>query len=130
MFGKKLMLIGVCGVALALGGCVAAAVGAGAAAGVGTYAFVTGKLTANVDGSLNDSYDASLKAVRELEFSGVTSQKDVFQGWVECQMADKTPVRIDLEKKTDEHTEVKVRVGTFGDEKKSVLILDKIRANL
>ncbi|GJQ28864.1 MAG: hypothetical protein HBSAPP03_07480 [Phycisphaerae bacterium] len=128
MFGTRLLLVGVCGGTMMLGGCVAAAVGA--AAGVGTYAYVTGKLTATVDGSLDDAFDASVKAVNKLEFANVDSRKDVFQGWVTCTMADKTDVRIDLKKLTDTSTEVRIRVGVFGDEKKSVLILDTIRDNL
>ncbi len=126
---KRLILCAALCATPMIGGCVAA-VAAGAAAGAGTYAYVTGKLTATLEASLDDSYDASLKAVRDLEFNSVSSQKDVFEGWVKCQMADKTDVRIDLVKKADTVTEVRIRVGTFGDEKKSVTILDKIKANL
>lgn len=114
--------LGVC----MMGGCLVVAAGAGA----GTYAYVTGALTGDVEANLDKAYSASQKAISNLEFTETNKAKDALQGLVEAKMADNTSVTIKLKKKTDSTTEVVVRVGTFGDEKKSVLIMDEIKKAL
>ncbi|GJQ28863.1 MAG: membrane protein [Phycisphaerae bacterium] len=107
-------------------GCVVVAAGAGA----GTYAYVTGTLKSDLDATLDKAYAASQKAVKALEFAETSKAKDALQGVVEAKMADNTSISIKLKKKTDSTTEVVIRVGTFGDEAKSIMILDEIKKAL
>ncbi len=109
-------------------GCVALV--AGAAAGAGTYAYVTGELKATVDGTLEETYQASRKAIQTLKFTPTEFKSDALQARVGAKMADDRAVSIELAKATDATTEVRIRVGAFGDEKVSTEILAKIRENL
>jgi hypothetical protein len=111
-----------------LSGCVAAAVGT--AAGAGAAVYVTGALKGEMEASLDKTYEASQEAVKELEFTESQKAKDAIQAFVEARMADDTKVKISLRKKTGSLTEVTIRVGTFGDKEKSILIWDSIRKNL
>lgn len=130
MLLRRLLLCTTLAILPGVAGCLAVAAGAGAAAGVGTYAYVTGKLTATVDGSLDRAYDATAAALKSMEFNEVSKDKDAFQARFVSKMADGTEVKVDLVKKTEKSTEVNIRVGTFGDEKKSVAILDEIKKHL
>lgn len=130
MIMRRLFLCTALAMMPAVAGCLAVAAGAGAAAGVGTYAYVTGKLTATLDASLERTYDATTEALRTMELREISREKDAFQARFVSKMADDTDVKIELVKKGEQSTEVKIRVGTFGDEKKSVAILDEIKRHL
>ncbi|CAG0997306.1 hypothetical protein PHYC_02646 [Phycisphaerales bacterium] len=130
MLLRRLFLCTALAIMPGIAGCLAVAVGAGAAAGVGTYAYVTGKLTSTVDAPLDRTFDATTKALETMGFNPVSTDRDAFQGRFVSKMADDTEVKVDLAKKTETSTEVSIRVGTFGDEKQSVAILDEIKKNL
>lgn len=123
---KSLGLAALAIAVLSQGGCLVVAAGAGA----GTYAYVTGVLKSDLEHDLADVYDASQKAMKALEFAEGNKAKDALQALVEAKMADGTNVTIKLKKKTESTTEVSIRVGTFGDEKKSIMILDEIKKAL
>lgn len=109
-------------------GCVTVAVGA--AAGVGTYAYMQGRMTTTFDAPLDRVWAATQAAIAELEFDIDSEDKDALQGRMVVRQADGTRIRIYVEQQTDALTDVIVRVGVFGDEAKSRLVLDKIRGNL
>ena len=124
-------LFGACvlaGAAAALPGCLALAVGA--AAGVGTYAYVEGELKTMFDSNLDRTWDATRAAIDDLQFRVEESTKDALGARLVAREADGKTVKINEEAKGGNLTEVRVRVGTFGDEAQSRLILDKIKARL
>jgi uncharacterized protein YceK len=98
----------------AMSGCLAVA---GAAAGVGTYAYLQGEMNTTVEAPLDQVWAAALAAADDLEFSMVEQTKDALQGRLRVNQADGTPVRISVDRQTDTLTEVRVRVGLFGDER-------------
>ena len=110
-----------------LSGCWAVAAGA---AGVGTYAYTQGELNTTFESSLDRTWAATQAAVNDLQFEIGEQSKDALQAQMRVNQADGTPVRIRLNRQTDSLTEVRVRVGIFGDEGVSRAVLDKIRDNL
>lgn len=114
-------------VAGASSGCLALAVGAGAA---GTVAYVRGELKATVEAGLNETLAATNQAIREMEFAKISESKDSVYGTVVARTANDQKIEIKLTKVAAELTEVRIRVGLFGDEALSVAILDKIKENL
>ncbi len=110
------------------GGCVALAVGA--AAGVGTYAYIKGELTDVEEATLDRSYEAAQAAVKDLEFKTKDQAKDAISAHVDAVEADGTEVKIKMESKGEKLTKFYVRVGVFGDESKSRLIMDKIKKHV
>jgi len=125
----RTIAIGLIGLSTALiGGCIAVAVGA--AAGIGTYAYVKGELSDTEEATLDRAYEAALAAMKDLEFTVKEQSKDALHARVVAAEADKTEVRIALESKSEKLTKLTVRVGVFGDEAQSRLIMDKIKKHL
>lgn len=109
-------------------GCAALVVGA--AAGAGTYAYVQGELQSTESASLDRTWAATQGAIKELQFTVTTQQKDALLGRLIARTAKDKKIEINLKKTGDHLTEVRIRVGTFGDEELSRLILDKIKSRL
>ena len=102
----------------------------GAAAGVAGYAWVDGEAKATEAASLNRTWDASLAAMKDLEFTVTEKSKDALAGNVTAQTADNKTVKIKLKYISNTSTEIRIRVGTFGDENLSRTILNKINGHL
>ncbi len=118
------------GLAVFQSGCLLFVAGAAAAAGVGTYAYVNGELKGSEAVSLDQAWDASQAAMKDLEFPITTKSKDELQAELVARTSADKKVTIKLKKVSAETTEIRIRVGTFGDETTSRLILDKIKGHL
>lgn len=108
-------------------GCTAALVAGGAAAGIGTYKYIKGELQSTEKVSLDEAYQATEKAMDDLELTITSKQKDAFDGEVIARRATGKKVTIKLKRRSDSVTEIKIRVGTFGDEYISKDILDTMK---
>ncbi len=112
------------------GGCAAVVVGgAVAAAGVGTYAYVNGEMKGTEAVSLDRAWTASQSAMKDLEFPITNKAKDALQAELTARTSADKRILIKLKKMSDGATEIRIRVGTFGDESASQLILDKIKSH-
>lgn len=111
-------------------GCVVAAVGVGAAAGAGTVAYLKGELKALEDANIDRVWSATEGAVNELNFIVTNKVKDSVSAKLDALTADNKSIHITLKRKTGSLTEIVIRIGTFGDEKLSMLILEKIQKRL
>ena len=116
---------------LILTGCLAAAaVGGGAVAGAGTIAYIKGELKSTEGHSIDETWAATVAAIDELQFIVINKVKDATAAELKAQTADNKTVNIELKRIADNLTEIKIRIGTFGDESLSRYILNKIQANL
>jgi len=111
-------------------GCVVAAVGVGAAAGAGTIAYIKGELKAVEDANIDRVWRATEGAVDELNFIVTNKVKDAVSAKLDALTADNKSIHITLKRKTDSLTEIIIRIGTFGNEELSRLILEKIQKRL
>ena len=129
MSGTRTIAAGLMGLAvLAAGGCVAVAVGA--AAGIGTYAYIKGELTDTEEAPLDKAYAATQAAMKDLEFTVREQSKDSLQARIVAVEADKTEVKVAMEAKGEKITRFSIRVGVFGDESLSRMIMDHIKKHL
>jgi hypothetical protein len=103
---------------------------AGVAAGVGVTAYVEGSVTETMNGSLAQVSKATEAAVADLKFSTSETNSDGTSYTVVCRNAEDDKVTIELSYVTDTVTKVKIRVGIFGDEAKSMAILNSIKNHL
>ncbi len=116
--------------AVALSGCVAAALtGAAAGAGVGTAAYVNGEDSQVHRASLDRTWNATLAALKQMDIRVEKDTKDALGGTIDARRADGTPIKISAEP-ADRNTRVKIRVGTFGDQRLSEDIQRRIDSNL
>lgn len=115
------------GAPVVLSGCAALVAGGGAA---GAVAYVRGELRSELECSYRQCRDATEAAIRQLELAEVDRRTDGLTARYELEDADDKTVHIRVSKKTDNISEVRIRVGTFGDETKSRHILRAIEGNL
>lgn len=117
------------GIVLAMNsGCAALLIGVGAGAGVGTVVYIKGELKVTEEVVLSQAFNASHIAMEDLEYVITKENKDALSGEIIARTAKDEKIKIELEKKSETLTEVRIRVGTFGDQSLSQLILEKIRS--
>ena len=127
-YRRSLIAVVICVGVLSSYGCAALVVGG--AAGAGTVAYVRGELKAVEDVSLDRAWPAAKQAMSDLEFSVTKSEKDAFNGELVARGAGDKKVVVELKRQSDSVTEIKIRVGTFGDEAMSRKILETIKKHL
>jgi endo-beta-N-acetylglucosaminidase D len=103
------------------------AVGAGA---VGTVAYVKGDLEAVEAKDLDTVYAATLRAADELGLKVTKKSKDAMSAAIIARDAEDKKVTIKLKKTADNTTKLSIRIGVFGNERKSRLIYQAIQDNL
>ena len=126
---RKCSIMALLGIVIFLNtGCAAVLLGGGAAAaGAGTILFIKGELQSTENVSIDKAWRATVLAVDDLGFVVTSKEKDAVSAKLNALTADNKEVKITLNRKADKATQIAIRVGTFGDESLSRLILDKIR---
>jgi hypothetical protein len=127
----KLMIVLLMASVLAFGnGCLLLGLGAAAGAGAGGYAWVNGEITTTESASLNQTWNATLAAMKDLEFPVTDQAKDALEANLTARNASNTSISIKLKNLSNASTEIRIRVGTFGDKSLSCTILNKINSRL
>jgi hypothetical protein len=123
---KHLLLVSMLGLSLILSyGCAALLIGG--AAGAGTVAYVGGELKSTEEVAMNRAWEAASKAMDDLEFAVTSKDKDAFFGQLIARGAGDKKISVKVKKQSDTVTEIRIRVGIFGDESMSRQILDRIK---
>ncbi len=124
---RRLFVAALLGASLAgLSGCLAVAAGAGA----GAVAYVRGELQVNLANDYDKVVDAARGAIKDLEFAKVSENKDALNAELVARTALDKKIVISISNSGKKLTNIKIRVGVFGDEPLSMSILDKIKAGL
>ncbi len=110
------------------GGCAALLLGGGA--GAGTVAYLKGELKSMIESPLEETWQATQKALEDLEFPVTSKQKDAFSAELTARDASDKKIEVKFERISSKMTEVRIRVGIFGDESLSQLILERIQKHL
>jgi hypothetical protein len=122
---KEIVAVMICVSVLLSCGCAALVVGG--AAGAGAVAYVRGELKSLEDVTVAQAWVAAKQAMSDLEFSVTSEEKDAFNGQLIARGASDKKITVNLARKSDVVTEVRIRVGTFGDEAMSRKILETIK---
>ena len=109
-------------------GCVAAAVGA--AAGAGAVVYLKGNLEETMSHGTPEVYRATLAALNDLKVPVIKDEHDNVNATIESRFADNTTIWIWIDGISTTSSKLKIRVGTFGEENRSHLILEKVHRNL
>lgn len=115
-------------VALYLNGCSSVTVGG--ANGAGTYTYSGGNMRGNENAVLDRVWSATQAAMKDLEFTVISQQKDALQARLIARTALDKKIEINLTKISENLTEVKIRVGSFGDQNLSYTIIQGIEKRL
>lgn len=111
-------------------GCVAVLVGGAAAAGAGTVAYVRGELRSTLDAPYERAWAGTQRALADLEMPITAQEKDGLAGQITARATGDKKITVKLRKVTGTATEVRIRVGTWGDEAVSRQILEQIERRL
>jgi hypothetical protein len=95
-----------------------------------TFHAITGDLTFTVDAPLNRAWGAAQAAVEELQFRTTGTSKDAIQGILNAKAANDDAIKITIEKRTEQATDVTVGVGPFGKQHTARLVGDTIHKHL
>lgn len=117
-----LVILGAC-----LPGCAAVIVGAGAGAGV---AYKMGQMEATAPAELRATVSATEEAFTHLQLALVSKKVDAFGAEFIGRTAMDQRISVRLTGASDTATQVRIRIGVFGDETMSLKIYDQIRAGL
>ena len=109
-------------------GCIPLLVGA--AAGAGGYAFVRGVLVKQFDVSATELHRAAVQALKSLDLSINYDKGDRLSAKVRSEFSDGKDVKIDIVAITEETSQLKIRVGAFGDKLRSEMVLSAVEKNL
>lgn len=124
---RRLLVVLLLGISLAgLSGCIVAAAGAGA----GAVAYVRGELEANLNTDYNKVVDSARNTIKDLEFAKVSENKDALKCVLVARTAMDKKVEVTVTNSGKKLTNIKIRVGLFGDESLSLSILEKIKAGI
>lgn len=111
-----------------LSGCVALAVGAaGSAAGV---VYVKGRLVDRLNAPVERVYNATLDMLNAKGLTIKSHDADVASAEVRSEFGNGDEIRITIDSITSEVSEIKIRVGLTGDQRRSIDLLEGIKARL
>jgi hypothetical protein len=109
-----------------LGGCTALVVGAAAGGATAGALYYKGELKASVDGTPEAVIVATEKAFKDLIWAKETATASQTDGLATARTATGKEVKVTVNATTPQVSEVRIRVGTFGDENLSRLLYDRI----
>lgn len=102
----------------------------GGAVGVGAVFYEKGQLTSHEGTSYDETLAAVLKAMDQLGYKVEKTEKSVAKEKVIAVTPEGRKIHTTVKYKQIDHTEIIIRVGTFGNEELSRKILDQIKSNL
>ena len=122
--------------AVLLGGAlIAASSGCGAlllvgGAGTSAIAFATGELRSTEDAAMEDVEAACAVAIDRLGYEDVEVEREADRVRFRARTAGGEPVDLRVLARGPERTELRIRIGVFGDETTSRLVLEEIHQSL
>lgn len=97
---------------------------AGAAVGAGGYAYATGYLAKNLDAHHEDVHAAAMEGLKDIGAFVVSDSIGALESKIHAESDDGRTIKIHVEALTEQASQIKIRVGTFGNEAESLRILN------
>ena len=109
-------------------GCIALAIGAaGGAVGI-TYA--KGDLTDRLEAPVAEVYSAAIRALEDEGLPIYENELGASSAKLRSEYADDKKVRIDINAISAASSKISIRVGAIGNQRRSIRLLDSIKAKL
>ena len=112
---------------MTLGGCLLLL---GGAAGAGTVAYVGGALQESVKATPEQVVSATNQALTSLKYITMSSESAGQTGKVTGRTGDDKAVTVEAKQEGAGISRVSIRIGTFGDEARSRILMDEIKKKL
>jgi hypothetical protein len=111
-----------------LSGCAAVIIGGAAA--TGGLLYVRGKLQEDIKASTTRVHRASIAGLKELGLPLQKDRKDDVTARIKSEFADGKDISIHIDYISESTSRLTIRVGAFGDKKRSLKIRDSIHRHL
>ncbi len=98
----------------------------GAAAGAGGFAYVKGDLQKNFDYPLDRLHKASARALRDLKAVVSSDETDKHSSKIKFTLDGDKSGEINIKSLTEKASKLSIRIGIFGDETLSQMVLNAI----
>jgi hypothetical protein len=95
--------------------------------GVSGYKYYMGEMTVIFQADFMKTWDGTLTALKEMSLPVEDKSHSLTKGTILARGEDKKPVRIVINYRSSQETEVAIRIGRFGDKNASATITEKIR---
>jgi hypothetical protein len=102
----------------------------GAAAGAGGFAYVKGDLQKNFDYPLDRLHKASARALRDIKAVVISDETDKHSSKIKFTLEGDKGGEINIKSLTEKASKLSIRIGIFGDETESQMVLNAITKNL
>ena len=109
-------------------GCVPLIIGA--AAGAGGVAYVQGILHKNLDIPIEKLHRMSLDALKRLKMTVKEEQIEGAKSSIKAEDVDHAKIKITISKLTENSSQLNIRVGIWGNQTKSQMILNAIEKKI
>jgi len=123
---NAILVVCSCLISFLSSGCAGLVLAGGAAAGAGTYAYINGELNVTENASMSKSWAATRAAVQEMNLRVANENHDALTGRIHAKGSGNKDIYINLKSLSERETEIRIRVGVFGDEILSERILTHI----
>ena len=127
MKNKFLSFVLVAAVSVLSSGCAVLVVGGAAAGG---YAWYSGELKTSEAVTFDKAVTASQAAMKDLGYTSTETKRDAMLAKLTFRGAGDEKVVVTVNKVSGTVSEIRVRVGAFGDKSRSTMIMDKIKSRL
>ena len=94
----------------------------------GTEAFVRGDLESAQIATMEQMYIATEQALNDLEFRIISQRLGKNTAYIKAKELGGRPINVDFERRTPQVTKTTIRVGVWGDQAISRLVLGEIQA--
>jgi len=94
----------------------------------GTEAFVRGDLESAQIATMEQMYIATEQALNDLEFRIISQRLGKSTAYIKAKELGGRPINVDFERRTPQVTKTTIRVGVWGDQAISRLVLGEIQA--
>ena len=115
-------------ISLFASGCVPLLVGT--AVGAGGVTYVRGSMKQNVSHPVKDVHKATLSALKKLDIYVISDELNRHNAVINSEFQDGEKVKINIDALTEYVSKISIRIGIFGHQEKSQLILNAIQTQL
>jgi len=102
----------------------------GAAAGAGGVSYVRGALVRNIDERVKPMHKAVLAALKDLNYFVSADELNKHSAYIKAEYKDGKKIRIHIDALSEYVSKITIRVGSFGNQEKSLLIMNAIEKKL
>ena len=99
----------------------------GPGVGIAGYKYYMGEMTVIFEANFMDTWDATVTALNDMQIYVDRKEHGLTKGKILAKRADNKPIRITIEYKSSEETELRIKIGKLGDKDTSAAITEKTR---